>query len=65
MRNFDVYGIAADKDIDRGKNIERKKISMDKCRRMKANVDYMSAYNIYETELRLCLLWITKPKRLF
>ena len=49
-RNFDVYGVAAEKDIARWKKYLRdKKYPWLNVGGLKANVDYMSAYNIYET----------------
>lgn len=49
-RNFDVYGVAAEKDIERWKKYLRDKgFPWLNVGGMKANVDYMTAYNIYET----------------
>lgn len=50
VRNFDIYGIAAEKDIERWKKyLKEKQLPWLNVGGMKANVDYMSAYNIYET----------------
>jgi hypothetical protein len=50
MRNFDIYGVAAEKDINRWKKyLKEKQLPWLNVGGLKANVDYMSAYNIYET----------------
>lgn len=49
-RNFDVYAVGSDSDIDRWKNyVKEKNYPWLNVGGNKANVDYLEAYNIYET----------------
>lgn len=65
VRNFDVYAIAADKDLDRWKKyLKEKKFPWINVGGMKANVDYMSAYNIYETGTPSMFIMENKTKKI-
>ena len=49
-RNFDVYGVSADEDIARWKKyLKEKQVKWINVGGMKANIDYMHAFNIYES----------------
>lgn len=65
VRNFDVYGVSADDDIARWKKyLKDKKVKWVNVGGMKANIDYMHAYNIYESGTPSMFIFDNETKKI-
>ncbi|MBP5710347.1 MAG: DUF5106 domain-containing protein [Bacteroidales bacterium] len=65
VRNFDVYGVSADEDIARWKRyLKEKQVKWINVGGMKANIDYMHAYNIYESGTPSMIIFDNETKEI-